>query len=221
MMDRNMRREARAMAEAYQAGRMSRRTFVTRLLGFGLSASVVAAMAREVRPAAADQLKGKVRFLVGPWSDGEVDHQKHIAQGFSALHPDVSFDFRLYQWDTASQEISTSVAEGGHDIYMTTESSYPDYEAGSGFADLTSRINDPSFAEEKAKFLYWERTQSYGPKLLGLPISWHVEDALFVNMDMVAAAGHDESFVNSWDSFLDCVTKMTKPGQTFGCGYFG
>jgi len=108
-------------------------------------------------------LKGNVRFLVGPWSDGEVDHHKHIAQGFNALHPDVTFDFRLYQWDTASQEISTSVAEGGHDIYMTTESSYPDYQAGNGFADLTARINDPGFAEEKAKYLYWERTAAYGP----------------------------------------------------------
>ncbi len=154
-----------------------------------------------------------MRFLVGPWSDGEIDHQKHIAAGFNALHPDVTFEFRLYQWDTAAQEISTSAAEGAHDIYMTTESSYPDYEAGNGFEDLTSRINDPSFAAEKAKYLYWDRTQNYGPKLLGLPISWHVEDALFVNMDKVAAAGHDETFVNSWDSFHDCVSKMTKPGR--------
>src|SRR6478672_5147209 len=143
-MDRILNRDTRALTDAYLTGRLSRRSFVTRLLGLGLSASAIAVLVTEAKPTAAagDSLKGKVRFLVGPWSDGEIDHQKHIAAGFNALHPDVTFDFRLYQWDTAAQEISTSVAEGGHDIYMTTESSYPDYQAGNGFADLTARISD-------------------------------------------------------------------------------
>lgn len=218
-MIRTLHAETRALADAYQAGRLSRRTFVTRLLALGVAAPVAARLAIEIRPASAADLKGNVRFLVGPWSDGEIDHHKHIAEGFNALHPDVTFDFRLYQWDTATQEISTSAAEGAHDIYMTTESSYPDYQAGSAFADLTARINDPGFAEEKAKYLYWERTQAYGPKLLGLPISWHVEDALFVNMDKVSAAGYDETFVDKWDTFHDCVAKMTKVGETYGAGF--
>jgi ABC-type glycerol-3-phosphate transport system substrate-binding protein len=220
-MNRTLHREARGLADSYRAGGLSRRAFVTRLLGLGLSASAVASIVADFKPAGAagSNLKGNVRFLVGPWSDGEVDHHKHIAEGFNALHPDVTFDFRLYQWDTASQEISTSVAEGGHDIYMTTESSYPDYQAGNGFADLTARINDPGFAEEKAKYLYWDRTAAYGPKLLGLPISWHVEDALFVNMDKVNAAGFDETFVDKWETFHNCVAKMTKAGETYGAGF--
>ena len=219
-MDRILNRDTRALTDAYLAGRLSRRSFVTRLLGLGLSASAIAALVTEAEPAAAasDNLKGNVRFLVGPWSDGEIDHQKHIAAGFNALHPDVTFEFRLYQWDTAAQEISTSAAEGAHDIYMTTESSYPDYEAGNGFEDLTARINDPSFAAEKAKYLYWDRTQNYGPKLLGLPISWHVEDALFVNMDKVAAAGHDETLRQQLGQLPRLRGKMTKPGETYGCG---
>jgi multiple sugar transport system substrate-binding protein len=218
-MARIPHREVSTLAEAHAAGKLSRRSFVTQLLGLGLSAAAVASIAADFRPAyAASKLKGNVRFLVGPWSEGEIDHHKHIAQAFNALHPDVTFDFRLYQWDTAAQEISTSVASGGHDIYMTTESSYPDFQAGTGFEDLTARINDASFAEEKKKYLYWERTESYGPRLLGLPISWHVEDAMFVNMDMVKAAGFDETFIGSWDSFVDCVTKMTKAGETYGFG---
>ena len=217
-MNRNLDREARALADAYRAGKLTRRTFVTRLLAAGVSAPIVAGLAREIRPAEAADLKGKVRFLVGPWSDGEVDHHKHIAEGFNALHPDVEFDFRLYQWDTAAQEINTSVAQGAHDIYMTTESSYPDYESGKGFADLTARVNDPSFADEKAKYLYWDRTQAYGP-ILGLPISWHVEDALFVNMDMVNAVGYDETFVDKWETFHDCCAKMTKKGNTYGAAF--
>jgi ABC-type glycerol-3-phosphate transport system substrate-binding protein len=218
-MNRNIDRKTRALADAYRAGKVSRRTFVMRLLAAGLSAPVVAGLAREIRPAEAADLKGKVRFLVGPWSDGEVDHHKHIAEGFNALNPGVEFEFRLYQWDTAAQEINTSVAQGAHDIYMTTESSYPDYESGNNFADLAARINDPAFAAEKAKYLYWDRTQSYGPKILGLPISWHVEDALFVNMDMVHAAGYDETFVDKWETFHDCCAKMTKKGASYGAGF--
>jgi len=154
-MNQRIDRQICALSDAHQTGRLSRRTFVMRLLQLGLSTAAVASIAAEFRPAyaATKDLKGHVRFLVGPWSEGEVDHQKHIAQAFNALHPDVTFDFRLYQWDTAAQEISASVAGGGHDIYMTTESSYPDYQSGNGFADLTARINDPGFAEEKAKYL--------------------------------------------------------------------
>jgi|AraplaMF_Col_mMF_1032025.scaffolds.fasta_scaffold00022_127 multiple sugar transport system substrate-binding protein len=218
-MNRNMDRDFRALADAFRIGKLSRRAFVTRLLAAGVSAPLAAGLAREIRPAEAADLKGKVRFLVGPWSDGEIEHHKHIAEGFNALHPGVEFDFRLYQWDTAAQEINTSVAQGGHDIYMTTESSYPDYESSNGFADLTARINDPAFAAEKAKYLYWDRTESYGPKLLGLPISWHVEDALFVNMEMVNAAGYDETFVDKWETFHDCCAKMTKKGERYGAGF--
>lgn len=219
-MNQRIHRRISALSEAHQTGGLSRRGFVMGLLQLGLSTAAVASIAAGVRPAyaAAKSLKGHVRFLVGPWSEGEVAHHKHIAEAFNVLHPDVTFDFRLYQWGTASQEIGASVAGGGHDIYMTTESSYPDYQAGTGFVDLTARINDPAFAAEKAKYLYWDRTESYGPKLLGLPISWHVEDALFVNMDKVKEAGHDASFIDSWETFVDCIAKMTKEGETYGLG---
>ncbi len=244
-MNADLDRKTTQLADQYLAGRMSRRTFVTRLLALGLAPSAVGAIvaacgsstptpaptanggtssnpppstaAGSEMPTAMD-LKGNVRFLVGPWSDQEVEHHQHIAQGFQAIYPNVTFDFRLYQWDTAAQEINTSVQSGAHDVYMTTESSYPDYEASGVFTDLTSRINDPSFASELSKYLYMDRIKAYGDKILGLPISWHVEDAMFVNMDMVKAAGYDEHFADDWDTFLACVTKMTKPGQTYGFG---
>ena len=41
---------------------------------------------------------------------------------------------------------------------------------------------------------------------------------MFVNMDMVNAAGFDESFADTWPTFLEAVTKMTKPGKTYGFG---
>jgi multiple sugar transport system substrate-binding protein len=220
-------RQTDGLAESYLEGGISRRGFVTRLLALGLApgavASVVAACGNpspsaSSSGAAPGELAGTVRFLIGPWSNQEVAHQQHTAKAFQALHPKVSFSFRLYDWGSAGQQINTSVIEGAQDIYMTTESSYPDYEAHDTFVDLTPRINASSFAAEKAKYLYMNRIESYGPKILGLPISWHVEDAMFVNMDMVNAAGFDESFADTWPTFLEAVTKMTKPGKTYGFG---
>jgi ABC-type glycerol-3-phosphate transport system substrate-binding protein len=217
-MKRKMHRETNALADAYRAGKLSRREFVSRLLGLGLSAPTIAGIVAEISPAAAEamDLKGNVRFLVGPWSPNEVEIQKKIGEGFSAIHPDVTFEFRLYDWETDDQEINTSAASGAHDIYMTTESAYPDYEVSDVFVDLTSLVNDSSFAEEKAKYLYLDRTLGFGPRIMGLPISFHVESALFVNMDMVNAASYDETFADSWDTFRDCLAKMNKPGEVYG-----
>jgi multiple sugar transport system substrate-binding protein len=222
-------RQTNDLAESYIEGKLSRRTFVTRLLALGVApgaiGSILAACGSSstsggggASSSGPKELSGNVRFLIGPWSDQEVAHQQHTAKAFKAVHPKVTFSFRLYDWGSAAQQINTSVLEGAHDIYMTTESSYPDYEAHDTFVDLAPRINAPSFAAEKAKYLYMDRVESYGKKILGLPISWHVEDAMFVNMDMVKAAGYDESFADSWGTFLEAVTKMTKPGKTYGFG---
>jgi maltose-binding protein MalE len=211
-------RRTNEIAESYLDGQLSRRSFVTGLLGLGLAPRAVRSLAGSVGALTPKTLEGNVRFLIGPWSDKEVAHQQHIAKSFQALYPKVSFSFRLYDWGSASQQINTSVIEGAHDIYMTTESSYPDYAAHNTFVDLAPRINDPSFAKERSKYLYMDRVKSYGPKILGLPISWHVEDAMFVNMDMVHKAGFDQTFADHWPTFLACITKMTKPGKTYGFG---
>lgn len=220
-MGSKLDQQTNALAESFGEGRISRRTFTIRLMALGLAPtairSLVAASSADASESSA-QLQGTVRFLVGPWSDQEVANQQHVAKAFQALHPKVNFTFRLYDWGSAEQQINTSVLEGAHDIYMTTESSYPDYEAHDTFVDLTPRIMDPSFAKERAKYLYMDRVESYGPKIIGLPISWHVEDAMFVNMDMVHKAGFDESFADKWPTFLEAVTKMTKKGKTYGFG---
>jgi multiple sugar transport system substrate-binding protein len=164
-------RQTNDLAESYIEGRLSRRTFVTRLLALGVApgaiGSILAACGSSSSSsggggasAGPTDFSGNVRFLIGPWSDQEVAHQQRTAKAFQALHPKVTFSFRLYDWGSASQQINTSVIEGAHDIYMTTESSYPDYEAHDTFVDLAPRVNAPSFAAEKAKYLYMDRVES-------------------------------------------------------------
>jgi ABC-type glycerol-3-phosphate transport system substrate-binding protein len=241
---RALERRTAELADSYIAGTMSRRAFVTRLLAIGLAPSVVgailAACGGAASPSAAPpstgasgppssapqssspspkDLKGNVRFLIGPWSKNDVEVHNHIADTFKALYPNVTFEFKLFNWTTSATEVNTSLQAGDHDVYYFGEAVYflraqqPD-----GFEDLTSRINDPAWAAEKAKYVYWDRIEAKHQKLIGVPLNWHVEDALFVNMDMVRAAGYDEHFVDTWDTFAACVKKMTKGTETYGLG---
>jgi multiple sugar transport system substrate-binding protein len=164
-------------------------------------------------------LKGNVRFMIGPWSKNDADVHNAIAKTFQAVHPNVTFEFKLFNWTTATAEVNTSLQAGDHDVYYFGEGGYfARAQQASGFEDLGSRINDPALAAEKAKYLYWDRIEAKHQKLIGVPLNWHVEDALFVNMDLVRAAGYDEHFVDSWDTFAACVKKMTKGTDTYGLG---
>jgi len=236
-------RQVDQLADLYVTGRMSRRAFISRLLALGLSTSaagaVLAACAKAATSAApsasavaASQaasvasagtssslptgLKGNIRFLIGPWTDKEVQHHQVIQAAFNQLNPDVTFTYKLFDWATGAVEITNSLASGAHDIFYIEDHDWIAF--ADRLEDLTPRINDPAWASEKAKYLYWDRVEAKKQKLIGVPLNWHVEDALFVNMDMVRAAGFDEHFVDSWDTFAACVKKMTKGTDTYGLG---
>src|SRR3954470_15956846 len=223
-MSLQLDRHTSELADAFQAGQISRRSFITRLLARGVTpaaAGAILAVSSSQLSALALQsdVSGEMRFMIGPWTDKETEHQETIAAAFNKLYPNVKFSFKLFDWGTSGTEVDASLTEGSHDIYYFGEGAYlHNAEVENGFEDLTARINDPAFADEKAKYLYWDRIEAYGQKLIGLPICWHVEDALFVNMDMFKAAGFDETFVDDWNTFVDCVTKMTKGSDTYGLG---
>jgi ABC-type glycerol-3-phosphate transport system substrate-binding protein len=189
----------------------------------GLAAVAAATLAGAVLvggPAGAQSpntASGDMRFMVGPWSPNEEEVFNAIAANCKEQFPNVNFSVDLFDWGTSSAQVNASLAENAHDIYYLGEGIYPQRAATEDFLDLTERINDPAFADEKAKYVNWERTDALSPRHIGLPIAFHVEDALFVNMDKVRAAGFDETFVDSWDTFKDAVAAMTTD-DTYGLG---
>ena len=218
-----LERQTTELVDHFMAGRMSRRVFIARLLALGLSAGVAGAILANVQRArgqVGSDVAGNVRFLIGPWTADEVANHETIAAAFKELYPNVTFSFTLFDWGTSAAAQDASLIEGAHDIYYFGEGGYVNrqQQETDNFEDITARINDPAFADEKAKYLYWDRIEAYGPKLIGLPISWHVEDALFVNNEALAEAGYGPEFVESWDSFVDAVGKMTKGTDTYGAG---
>jgi ABC-type glycerol-3-phosphate transport system substrate-binding protein len=227
-MNQKLDRGTSELVDTFMAGNISRRSFVTRLLALGLTpaaaGSILAFASSQATTFAAQSsvpadISGDIRFMIGPWTDKEIEHQETIAAAFKERFPNVNFTFKLFSWETAAEERDASMLEGAHDIYYFGECDYlHNVEVEDGYEDLTARINDPAWADEKAKYLYWDRIEAYGAELIGLPICWHVEDALFVNMDKVREAGFDETFVDDWDTFVECVTAMTKGTETYGLG---
>lgn len=216
-------RQTTELVDQFMAGRVSRRVFIARLLALGISTGVAGAILANVQRArgqVGSDVSGNIRFLIGPWTADEETIFQTIAAAFTEMYPNVTFEVTLFDWGTSGPTTDASLIEGAHDIYYFGEGGYVSRQTQEvdGFADLTARINDPAFADEKAKYLYWDRIEAYGPPLIGLPLSWHVESALFANNDALAAVGHGPEFVESWDSFVDAVGKMTKGTDTYGAG---
>ena len=245
-MPRGTERQVADLADSYMAGQMSRRVFITRLLALGLTTSVAGAVlaactsgssspssiaAGTGTPSAtqsaapsysttpiATGLTGTVRFFMGPWSSDEDKHQAVIQAAFQQLNPGVKFALKLWDWDTADQQVTSSLTANAADVYYMNEGMYiRNQKRTTGFTDLTSRINDPTWASEKAKYLYWERVMAYGTPVIGLPLLFHMEDVLFVNLDKLSQAGLDETIVDSWDALEPALEKLTVPG-TYGLG---
>ncbi|HEX5499957.1 MAG TPA: hypothetical protein VFX03_12055, partial [Thermomicrobiales bacterium] len=93
-------RRISALADAFMMGRIRRRSFISGLLGVGLAptvagAIVAAASSRESALAAQtsvpSDVSGEIRFMIGPWTDQEVEHQQKIAAAFNKLFPNVKF----------------------------------------------------------------------------------------------------------------------------------
>jgi ABC-type glycerol-3-phosphate transport system substrate-binding protein len=217
--------EIERLAGSFISGQMSRRVFIFRLLALGLTTSaagaILASAMRAQSPAtpggaAPTGLSGEVRFMIGPWTDKEVEHHQAIQAAFNQLNPGVTFSYKLFDWATSGVEMTNSLASGAHDIFYIEDHNWIAF--ADRLEDLTPRINDSAFAEEKAKYLYWDRLATYGGKLVGMPNNWAVVDMLYANMDMVREAGYDEHFVDSWDSLVACCTKMTKGTDTYGLG---
>lgn len=227
-MDRAVGRSTDRLAQRYIDGRIDRRRFTLGLLGLGLSVPTAGAVlagctahvptSKPKAGSASGELSGTVRFLIGPWTDNEKKYQAVIGAAFTKLHPKVDFTFDLFDWDTSNTQINNSLAQNAHDIYYTGESHLLVAQTQDGIADISKQVNDPAWADQKAKYLNWDRIDAYGSKMVGLPVCADFEDVLYVNMDMVRAAGFDETFVDSWDTFVDCVTKMTKGKRVYGFG---
>ncbi|MBX3029906.1 MAG: extracellular solute-binding protein [Chloroflexi bacterium] len=215
------------LTREYLSGRITRRAFMGRLMALGVSASAAASLLAS-RPVAAQSsesslpsdVTGEIRFLLGPFTEDEMDVQRAIAAKFNERYPNVTFTFRLFDWATSRTEVQLSLTEGAHDIYTLGEGDIVFYSADdSALLDLAPFVDDPGFADDRAQITGIERILGMSPYPVAVPYLWFPENALYVNMDKLRAAGFDGSFVDGWDTFRDAAIGMTNPSTgEFGVG---
>ena len=247
-MTRDQERQVVELADSYMAGRMSRRTFIARMLALGLTVSAAGSIlaacttaattapttaptgaptgAPSGAPSAAaatidTSISGKVRYMLGPQTDREEEYQQVIIEAFNKIYPNIEVTLKLYDWGTAQATIQTSAESGAHDVYLTDEGTYSKLTLREDlFADISKYVDDPSYASEKAHFLDWERVVGLGPRVCGLPHDINFESAMWVNLALLEKAGYDaEGLVKSRDSFRDAIIKMTNAPDVYGLAY--
>jgi multiple sugar transport system substrate-binding protein len=159
-------------------------------------------------------IAAEIRLLTGPFTENEIEVQEGIAAKFKEQYPNVTFTFKLFDWYTSRTEVQTSLAEGAHDIYYLGEGDIVFYSADeSALLDISKYVNDPCFAADRAQITGIDRILGMSPYPVAVPYLWFPENALYVNMDKLRAAGFDETFTNSWQTFVDAAVKMTDPAK--------
>src|SRR5262245_44353273 len=109
LMSLHLDRRTSELSEAFQAGQLSRRSFISRLLALGLApaaaGAILAASSSQLSALALQSdVSADMRFMIGPWTDKEVEHQETIAAAFNKLYPNVKFSFKLFDWGTSGNE---------------------------------------------------------------------------------------------------------------------
>ena len=132
----------------------------------------------------------------------------------------MTFDFKLFNWTTATAEVTTSLQAGDHDIYYFGEGGYfARAEQAGGFEDLTARINDPGLGGREGEVPLLGSHPGLRPEAhrpahqlarRGRPVREH-------GYGPRGRLRRDTSST-TWDTFVDCVKKMTKGTDTYGLG---
>jgi multiple sugar transport system substrate-binding protein len=239
MDTRQQERRTVEFADAFMAGRMSRRDFIQRLLALGLTTTAAGAVlaactsststptagptaagtgAASFTPAPTiKDIKGDVRFYHGPWTEKEDELQQTMIAAFKKLYPNINVTYQFYDWGSSEAQLQTSAQAGAHDVYWLDEWHYILWSPREDlFADISSYANDSSWADEKKHFYYWDRVNALGPRLIGLQYSWLPECGLYLNLDMLDKAGFGPDIVESEERFTEALIKTTKAPDVYG-----
>ena len=116
-----------------------------------------------------------------------------------AVAPERHFRVQALQLDDRDGRGQHLAPGGDHDVYYFGEGGYfARAEQRDGFEDLDGPDQRSGLGRREGEIPLLGPDRGQGPEAdRACRINWHVEDALFVNMDMVRAAGFDEHFVDS------------------------
>jgi multiple sugar transport system substrate-binding protein len=244
---RDQDKQTVALAEAFVAGRMTRRTFITRMLALGLTTTAAGAILAACSsstatsaPATASgvaptlmpsvtptkDISGEVRELLGPWTDQELDIQAVMKEAFYKLFPNVKVNTTLLNWDTSLVQRTNGLKDGSLDVTTCNDGDIRSFSPQEDMTyDISDRVNDPSYASEKAHLAsVWGRVEEANkPRFIGIPVygGGAGENPCWFNLDLLEAGGFKlDDIAMDEGKFADALIKITKAPGVYGT-YFG
>lgn len=161
---------------------------------------------------------GSIRFLKGPnWAD-DLAFQKRAATEFTASHPGIHVKPALYDWASVETQLTTAYASRQPpDIVYMADTLWPKFAGAGALLDLTGRVDAGAFKGEHDAYPAnaWEAL-TYDGRIYGVPLLQGVISALYLNLDLLEAAGIDDP-TSSPEALRDAA-RATRKGKVFGYG---
>jgi multiple sugar transport system substrate-binding protein len=200
--------------EAYKADKITRRQFNKRLIGLGVSVSVIGSVIRAVGVRAQSEpnadLSGTVRVYKGPFHPDEATLQEEMVASFNEKFPNVQVIVEQFEWPNQEAQVTASLASGAHDVYYTAEDKYHKFSPEGGpLMDLQPLVD----AWDQKDFIqFWDTAKPRGSILGGVPYIWNIQSNLVLNNDLAEAAGVDPAIITeSPEGLREAAIKMTSP----------
>jgi multiple sugar transport system substrate-binding protein len=158
----------------------------------------------------------KLTMIKGPHSANEIAFEKEIIGDFNKTHPDVEVDFTTYDWSNMNAQLTAGFASGAPpDVLYLVDLIYPAYAKRGLLHDMTSLVAEPGWKSEHDAIepFAWSLAKS-GKGLWGVPVLGAVYN-IFLNLDLLEAAGVTGTWHKSYGDMLAAAQKMTK-GDVYG-----
>jgi multiple sugar transport system substrate-binding protein len=199
----------------------TRRQFLrgTAAAGLALSAGDLLAACGDGDPEsgpAAALRGGTISFLTGPLAGDDLKLQRGYAAAFKGEQPKVDVKVSLFDWGSMIPQLTTAYAgDRPPDLLHMSDSFWAKLASQGAFLDVTEYVNGDGYAATRKAVpqRYWDAL-TYQDKIWGVPWLTGVYSCLYVNRDLMAAAGVDD-----WSSSYDAMraaAQATTRGKTYG-----
>ncbi|MBV8568824.1 MAG: sugar ABC transporter substrate-binding protein [Methylobacteriaceae bacterium] len=160
-----------------------------------------------------------ITIIKGPHSANEVKYEDEIIADFKKKQPDVDVTFTTYDWANMNPQLTAAFASGSPpDVLYLVDLIYPGFAKRGLLHDMTQLVAEPGWQSERAAIepFAWNLAKST-QGLWGVPVLGAVYN-IFVNLDLLDAAGVTGTWQRSYDDMLAAGKKLTK-GDTYGISF--
>jgi multiple sugar transport system substrate-binding protein len=152
-----------------------------------------------------------VTFIKGPHHPDDQKFWDQLKKDFEASHPGITLNPTFFDWATMDAQLTAGYAGTPADVVYLVDLVLPKFVAANQVADISTYVNDPAYATEKAGIapFTWDVT-NFGGKTMGVG-TLGAAFGIFYNVDMLTAAGITE-FPKTRDALVEAGQKLTKDG---------